>query len=214
MKIRTVEDLNDRIDSDFAWRRKELTIILSQVEKANGKIIETAIRSGLLILYAHWEGFVKNSAELYLNFVSNRKLKNSELSESFIALIFKKELDSCQLTNKNTVHTQVLNYILNSAEERSSMPYKGIIDTKSNLSSDVLKELLSIIGLDYLEYELKANLIDIKLLKNRNEIAHGQYLGVEQAEFRIIYNEIISLIIDIKNAICNAAIEGKYRRIR
>jgi hypothetical protein len=108
----------------------------------------------------------------------------------------------------------VLNFLFDNREERASIPSKGIIDSASNLSSDILKEMLTTIGIDYSVYQLKSVVIDIKLLKNRNEIAHGQYIELEKEEFDYLFVEIDSIMESIKNNISNAAIGEKYRRGR
>lgn len=74
MKIRTIEELQNRLDDDFAWRRKELTVIYTNVSSSKQNQLNTNIRIGVVMLYAHWEGFIKNAAELYLIYVSSKKL--------------------------------------------------------------------------------------------------------------------------------------------
>jgi hypothetical protein len=46
-------------------------------------------RSAILLLYAHWEGFVKKSGEAYVNFVSYQRSSRirSRLSDNFIGII-------------------------------------------------------------------------------------------------------------------------------
>ncbi|WP_219238112.1 MAE_28990/MAE_18760 family HEPN-like nuclease [Stakelama flava] len=41
-------------------------------------------RAGVGLLYAHWEGFVKRSAELYVEYISNRGLKYKNLTTCFV----------------------------------------------------------------------------------------------------------------------------------
>lgn len=62
MKIENLEDLQDKIDKDLAWRKKELTSIKSDVQMSNTKERSEqsrAIRAGITLLYAHWEGAIK-----------------------------------------------------------------------------------------------------------------------------------------------------------
>ena len=67
MKLRTVENLIDFLNEDIAWRKKELSSLKNNILQANVKLRLTAIRAGVVLLYAHWEGFIKRSAEAYLN---------------------------------------------------------------------------------------------------------------------------------------------------
>ncbi len=91
MKIRTVEELQERIDEDFAWRRKELTYLENNIKSSKPHNIKTDLRAGIVLLYAHWEGFIKSAAENYLTFVASKKLNYDELSHCFVALALLKE---------------------------------------------------------------------------------------------------------------------------
>lgn len=61
MKIRTIDELQDYVDKEMSWRRKELSAIKSNIFVAKEFAKNTALRSGIAILYAHWEGMIKNS---------------------------------------------------------------------------------------------------------------------------------------------------------
>ena len=74
MKIKSKEELIDNLTADLAWRKKELTTLYNNVETANSKNLPTALRCASVLLYAHWEGFVKNSAESYLTYIKFQKL--------------------------------------------------------------------------------------------------------------------------------------------
>lgn len=74
MKIRTLNDLQDMIDAEMAWRKKELYALKSNIQSSRAFAKETALRSGIALLYAHWEGAIKNIAYYYLIFVSYQKI--------------------------------------------------------------------------------------------------------------------------------------------
>ena len=44
----------------------------------------TLVRAGVTLLYAHWEGFVKNSSLLYLNYINNQMLNYNELRSLYL----------------------------------------------------------------------------------------------------------------------------------
>ncbi|WP_349409355.1 MAE_28990/MAE_18760 family HEPN-like nuclease [Pseudalkalibacillus sp. SCS-8] len=209
-KIRTIEELEQALDEDFAWRRKELTSLKNEVKKSKDPILKTKIRTGITLLYAHWEGFIKNSADLYLQYVSLRRLSYQELNTSLMALSLKKKMNEFVETNQSSIHSQFIDYILNNLNERAHLPHQDIINTQSNLSSKVLKEIMHTIGLDYTEFKLKENLIDYKLLNSRNNIAHGQYLVIGKDDYLNLHDEIVSLLVLFKNKINNCAINKLY----
>jgi len=74
---RTLEMLQNNLDQDFAWRIKELTTIKNRIPQKKEDLQDALIRAGITMLYAHWEGFIKNATEQYLNYVSLRRLKHS-----------------------------------------------------------------------------------------------------------------------------------------
>src|SRR3974390_1271635 len=101
MKIRTLEELVDALDREMAWRKKELFEIKRLVDSSKDSHREaTLIRSGVAILYAHWEGFVKTAGTAYLNFVSMRRLKYEELADHLLALGMKSKLNQASQTKK------------------------------------------------------------------------------------------------------------------
>ncbi len=212
MKIRTAEDLQTRLDEDFAWRRKELTVIFTNVKSSKTLQLNTNIRIGVVMLYAHWEGFIKNAAEYYLIFVASKKLTLKELSNSMIAVSLKSKLKEFEETNKNTIHTQLVNFLLGDLNIRAQIPTENIIKTQSNLNSGILREILSIIDVDYSVYELKEKYIDSQLLKIRNSVAHGQDPDIGEDEFYELYTEITTLMTAIKGEITNNAIQSTYQK--
>lgn len=210
MKVRTREQLVDLLDSELSWRKKELTFIKSNI-KTNSPNYKTFLRSGILLLYAHWEGFIKNSCEYYLSYVKYQKLKFIELKENFIALGLKNKLTEFEQTNKATIHCQMVEFLLNELNQRASIPDENIIKTGSNLNSMILKEILTSIGIDFSEYELKSNLIDSVLLKNRNSIAHGQYVELDDIEFSNLHSDIIWIMDDVKTKLINSVLLEEYK---
>jgi hypothetical protein len=212
MKIRSAEQLQAVLDSDFAWRRKELTMIMTSVKSSRPNLLNTNIRIGVVILYAHWEGFIKNAAENYLIYVAGKKLQYDELENNFIALSLKTKLIEFESTNKNTVHTQLIDFLFGNLKIKANLPTENIIKTQSNLNSNILKEILSILGIDYKQYELKEKYIDSQLLKIRNSVAHGQNPDITEIDFYELYTEITVMMTSIKTEISNNASLAKYKK--
>lgn len=212
MKIKTIEELQQVLDSDFSWRFKELSILKTNVG-IGGSVAEKAnIRTAIVMLYAHWEGSIKSICEAYLIFVSTRKLKYKELSTCFLAIIMKDKLSKCELTIKATVHNQAIDFILGSMEDRANIPKRDIIKTHSNLNSEVFVDILSTIGIDFSPYALKFNQIDSNLVSLRNTVAHGQYVNLQLPDFETLYADIIGIMSGVKSDIENAASLKSYKR--
>ena len=105
MKIKTVEKLQDRLNEDFAWRKKELIDFQMMIHSTKNR---TICRMGLALLCAHFEGFLKRAANYYIVFVSSQNLRISELRINFAAIYFQGNFDSCNETDKISVYSNVL----------------------------------------------------------------------------------------------------------
>ncbi|WP_293144096.1 MULTISPECIES: MAE_28990/MAE_18760 family HEPN-like nuclease [unclassified Microcoleus] len=211
MSIRTAEELSDRLATDLSWRKKELSEMKSMVEAKNvsDQRHKALVRSGVCILYSHWEGFVKLAANSYLEYVISKKLTYQELSSNFLALAMKEKLKEAKETNKPSLYIPVCDFFISELNQRCILP-KDVISTASNLSSEILKEITYILGIDFSIYSTKSVLIDTKLLKTRNEIAHGNYSVFDRDEYLELHREVIGMLDIFRNQIENAAIEKKF----
>ncbi|MEA5570017.1 MAE_28990/MAE_18760 family HEPN-like nuclease [Calothrix sp. UHCC 0171] len=214
MSIRTAEQLSDKLSNDLAWRKKELSEIKSLVEAKNvsAQRHQVLLRSGVCILYSHWEGFVKLAANSYLEYVRSKRLTYKELSSNFLALAMKEKLKEAKETNKPSLYIPVCDFFLSELNQRCTLP-KDAISTASNLSSEILKEITDILGIDFSLYSTKSILIDAKLLKTRNEIAHGNYSVFDKDEYIELHLEVIGMLDIFRNQIENAAIEQKFMQM-
>ncbi|MFM5889533.1 MAG: MAE_28990/MAE_18760 family HEPN-like nuclease [Dolichospermum sp.] len=211
MKIRTLEQLSDKLAQELAWRKKELSILKSLIDSKSSETAKrnALLRSGITMLYAHWEGFVKVSANSYVEFVAMQKLSYNQLANNFIALAMKDQLDQAKETEKATIYNEVAEFFMTRLNERSVIKYEFRITT-SNLSSSVFKEIICMIGLDYSFYESKEVLMNEKLLQQRNSIAHGNYLEIDQKDYDELHTIVIGMMDTLRNQIDNAASIKQY----
>lgn len=209
MRISTPEELEDKLNDDLAWRRKELSEIYNNIQRATSIALNTNLRIGVVMLYAHWEGFIKTICELYLIYVNQRRLNYSELRDNFVAIKLLSILDKNDSTLSENCATLAIKFIRESLGTRAF--FRSDIETKSNLNSEVFQDILKHIGLDYSKYVVKSKLIDERLLKNRNSIAHGNYLPLDINDYKILYDEITGIMIDIKTTISNNAALQMYK---
>ncbi|MFZ1519166.1 MAG: MAE_28990/MAE_18760 family HEPN-like nuclease [Ignavibacteriaceae bacterium] len=210
MKIRSAEDFSDRISSDIAWRRKEVQTLLNYARSSNGRDQMSALRAILPILYSHWEGFIKTSAELYLVFIKSQKYLYKDLKDNFLAIKFYSALKSCEESNRIIFHQQIIQAIRSECNERANIPTENVIRTESNLSSEILRNILVTIGLESDLYELKNQLIDSKLIKIRNEIAHGEETYIDLSDYELLHTEIFNILSDFKNRLENMVITRSF----
>lgn len=212
-KLHTVNQIQDFLDAELSWRVKEIAN-LKTAAQGSGPIPEsTLIRAGLALLYAHWEGFVKNSLTAYLNFVNCQGLKYEELRSCFVVFGLKKNVNELLASRNSTVSISALDFLRHQLGERAQLKIDAAINTESNLSSKVFQNILLSVGFDPAAYETRSHLIDESLLKRRNSIAHGDYLDVGKADWRYLADEIISMMRQVKTEIENAVVFGSYKQL-
>ncbi|MBD2676826.1 MULTISPECIES: MAE_28990/MAE_18760 family HEPN-like nuclease [Nostoc] len=211
MKIRTLEQLSDKLAEELAWRKIELSALKALIDAksfSSGKQ-KALLRSGITMLYAHWEGFIKVAANSYLEFVAMQSLPYNQLSKNFIALAMKDKLDQARETNKATIYSEIAEFFITKLSERSIIKYENRITT-SNLSSSVFREIVCTLGLNYGFYQSKEVLIDKKLLEKRNMIAHGNYLDIDEQQYDELHTQVIQIMDDFRNQIDNCAATKHY----
>ncbi|KQN09693.1 hypothetical protein ASE85_01715 [Sphingobium sp. Leaf26] len=210
--VRTLLQLQDAMDQELAWRIKEVGTF--RVESAKGGQKSKAFtRAGVALLYAHWEGFVKRSAELYLEYVSNRGLKYEELMSCFIVFGLKGKLNTLVASRKSTPNIEAIEFIRGSLGDLAALKMAGAVNTESNLSSSVFENIAKSVGVSTTPYETKFNLIDSSLVGRRNKIAHGEFLDLKSGDFGPLVEEVLDLIRLFKNDLLNAAATEAYKKI-
>lgn len=175
MKIKSKDCFLDLIQRERAWRKKELTEIKHLMHASKKSKNDVLIRSGILLLYAHWEGYVKKVCEGFFYYLNFRGLKYSELQPNFIALGVSEEFDWNFPQKKYSSYIKAVSFVMNrTKEQKFNIDVSARIDTKSNLNSEVLFDLLSMLGIDCEHFIKNKHHIDNRLLKYRNAIAHGE----------------------------------------
>lgn len=87
MKIRCKEELYDRIDEEYTWRFREIASLKTEIQamKSSNTLLFPMVRSLVMLSYAHWEGFVKNSTRYFLNYLSYLGLDQSQTHPALVA---------------------------------------------------------------------------------------------------------------------------------
>jgi len=208
-KIRTVSDAQALLDTDFAWRLQEVSDVKTSIKSA-GPRNRTLIRAGVALLYAHWEGFIKRSSQIYLEYVASQRLKYRELKPCFAVFGLKAQLNFITGSRKHSKSARIIEFLLTEMDSRAVLLYEDSIDTESNLSSVVFQGIAESLGINYRPYETKNNLIDKSLLDRRNKIAHGEFLDIVADDYAKSSDEVVSLMRQYKDDIENALVLKSY----
>ncbi len=224
-----VTKLEDLLYEDWTWRKTEVSelIILAETEEQN-----VLLKSVILLLYAHWEGYIKKSSKTYLKFIVDNQIEVSKLTDNFKYFALKgftKEVFNSSdtlttnnelnfITKFNEINSKTIDKFIriNLENERD----KTIIDTHDNLTPAIFKRILDIIGIKYLDvYESKKTHIDKKLVEYRNSIGHGnrklsssEDFLLEIASLKELRDIIFLIIENFRDDIIQFAKEGYYLR--
>jgi hypothetical protein len=203
--MRTLDELEDSLSQDMAWRRTELQSLLSQVRAAKGPSLSCLCRAGVALLYAHWEGFTKHALSQYLHYVARRRLKLVELENCFVAMALNAQMTKSQGMSQMDRVIQMVASVRDKADDRLRIPVANSVDTQSNLNSDLLFELCTSLGLDASPFATKRALIDYSLLRSRNSIAHGEYMEIGKDGYEELHHEVIGMLGTVHRIVVAAA---------
>jgi hypothetical protein len=196
------EQLEERLDEDLAWRKKEISTLIFIAKGSNEEVI---LKSIILLLYSHWEGYVKKSSKFYIKFICEKKIKINSLCVNFKAVALKNNITRCIESKDSLTLANELNFIdcyLTLEEKNFSIKIdpdsdfdNSIVNTESNLKPKVFKNILGVLGLKYkTALQTREHYINSHLLANRNLIGHGsKFENSSQKDFSLSIADIEKL---------------------
>lgn len=209
-KIHTVEALDREIDAEISWRKHELTTTLHLAQQSSGTDQRANLRAGVVLLYAHWEGWIKTVSQLYIRYVNTKSIPYDSLSEAFLGNALKTRMSAIEEATTPLAHNQFANFMRTGLSKGATLS-EGLVRTESNLSSTVFFDILARLGLERRAlYSMRANRIDTDLVHKRNTIAHGQYLDLTMSDFRSLRIDVLEILELFTDDVRNAASTGGY----
>lgn len=188
------------ITSDLDWREAEIAsmrlILSAPATTSTQKMV--LLRAAWALLYAHYEGFCKNTLAAYYDHITQSGVACKDLPASTKLYALQKKLT--QLRNLDD-RDFVFEIGLFDDEFLSTAPIFPDVDTQSNLWPNVLINLLETADLNpakVQEHESKLR----TLVARRNKIAHGEnniitevnyYKTYETAVYDVMYDLAIQV---------------------
>ena len=102
MNINGIEDFEDELVEDLAWRKREMINLSFAVEAESTDLQKSVlVRAGISLLCAHWEGYIRHAANAYIMLISSQKIKVKELKDNFLTLKMKKKISQVSVSKKH-----------------------------------------------------------------------------------------------------------------
>ncbi|MFC9990392.1 MAE_28990/MAE_18760 family HEPN-like nuclease [Streptomyces globisporus] len=201
------------IDRQLARRKVELSNLSLMVSEQNPDPhrLSCIARSAVVLAYAHWEGFVKRGSSSYVDFVNSAQVRVVDLKFPFQAA----HVLSAFKRASGTVKTRYLGELLREIDARRteifSVSPDKCINTESNLSSGVFKEIVQGVGLEVLPiYETRSVFIDQRIVLARNQVAHGELVSFDGQDVKDRIDGVRLLIDTYASQLKDAAVAGEY----
>jgi predicted DNA-binding protein len=198
-----LDNFAEKLDRDWAWRIREIvshTLLLSNADSHQETLLA---KLGVILLYSHWEGFVKNATKEYLLIFSRDDMKS--VSPHVQAVFFLKHLQKNQYVNVDYKLAIESVERISRCDIVATREIKDVVNVKSNLNASVFKDLLSIVNVDDDFIELKSNYIDREFVGVRHAVAHGSHRVISKDGYTELKEVILKLIEMFKSFIVDSA---------
>lgn len=207
-----LEDSLQEIAENLDKRRLEITNIRRLILNYKGKPLETTIVSmGIALLYANWEGYVREICQLYLEYIEKAGYCTRELNADMLGYLWTTALKpltgGLNIDKKRAIAELALNSMGDTVHFSDN---ERNINVKSNLSFDVLSDLatqLCINDSSLVPYKHHLN----SMVNLRNNIAHGSTpRSLTYKDFEQHANCLINLMEKFETMVFRAAEKSTF----
>ncbi|WP_366940547.1 MAE_28990/MAE_18760 family HEPN-like nuclease [uncultured Rhodospira sp.] len=216
-KPRTSNDLLYQLDADLSWRRHELSELHSVIKSSDEARANVLTRALIPLLYAHFEGYIRFCILKYFQYLETLGLPYSDLERQIYINSFLKKTKSMFGAGANLISISGhIDEIISSQHNRCTHVDSSLVDARSNLNSNVLKELCYLCSLDYGDFLKHELFLDKFLLSRRNSIAHGEeiYLSSRnvkgESEVKKFIDQTLEMMLLFKASVSSKVAEQKY----
>jgi hypothetical protein len=207
----TENDLSTIFDTDLIWRRKELSDMKAAIKTADLPARPVLLRAIIAMSYAHWEGYIRTCANRYFEHLTLRKKPFVAFERQIYVNSILGRLDALRRGRASVAdRCKLVNEILDGRDGRFSYVNPDLVDTRSNLNTDVIKDICMICNVDSKHFEDTRAFLDILLLKRRNAIAHGQQEFIQADEVDDLVASTLGLMGFFRNLLENKIYTKAY----
>lgn len=211
MRRQSTEDLSNRLTEQLAWRKHELINLANMIGSGRGHEQEVLLRAGTVLLYAHWEGFIKAAANTYVEFVESHQPRFEQLNIGLLATALKGRLEELAEADAGTSYFKFIKMMRSDLGRKAGLRIDQIPRTESNLTSVTFKKIVMALGLDYSVYDLQGPAID-EVVSDRHLVAHGDRPVINVITYDQRHKRVLKLLDEFNTQIVNAATMKSYYR--
>jgi hypothetical protein len=204
-----IEEITDNLDK----RRQEITNLRRVLQNHVNKPLEvTVVRMAIPLLYANWEGYVKEVCQLYLEYIEKSGTITRELRADLLGYLwtsFLKPLTGGLNFERKKAIAELALYCMDNCVEFADSEKN--INTKSNLNFAILEEISRHLCLNISTLEPWKHHLNV-LVNLRNNIAHGSFPSSMNYEiFEESACSLMALMESFENVIVNTLLSHGFR---
>lgn len=224
--MKDYDNITAELENDWNWRFTELVRLENtyKIVEENSKIVVR--KAQILLLYSHFEGYVKFAFLYYIVAINESSIKIKDLTSMLKTAAmhnvfrgyknlnkpgryFPKELPNETELKECSRRLEFVERYHLFLENIARIPDE-ISDTQSNLKPEVLYKILFQLGFSLDSFKKYQGEIQ-KLLNYRNNIAHGVHQeNIEKFPYEKIKSSIMLIIEAIRELIRDSLCENRY----
>ncbi|WP_143510269.1 MAE_28990/MAE_18760 family HEPN-like nuclease [Pseudonocardia sp. Ae717_Ps2] len=223
-------DLRAELENDLSWRLDELrhlrNLLLPTADQESWPV--SSMRTLLVMQYAHLEGYVRNSANIYVAFINSIQAAASDVRAELVAAALLQEFEAVRkgggveaqedgdengvLLKRAKSQVAFVNKIRMILENPVEIDSGSAVSLDMNLSADVLRRQLFVLGIPSERVE-RAQFSALEFVRRtRHDIAHGNRKErISTGEFQAHTSQSERFMSDLARLITSAARDGWYR---
>lgn len=174
----------------------------------DGELEATGIAAAIPLLYAHWEGYVRESIQLYLDYIEQCNMRFRDLDLAALAFAWDSELR--KLSGGHN-HAKAAAFLLFGSSNWSKPVKFGdierAVDLKSNAGSKVIASLANQLCVDLQSIQAMGAHLD-DFVEVRNRIGHGKTFKVNRKNL-FMYAQLMRQLVLLFEAALLAAVSSR-----
>ncbi len=205
--VASLEALAEALDDQLALRRRELDVLASGIELLREGVARDArTRACWVLLYAHWEGFVKAAVACYMDLFNSRGALLSGVHTGLRAVALRRSFSD--LPGRSG-----LGAFLSAAEEAWGVaavfrvdPDKMVRHTWEQMDWSALGEAFGAVGGGMSALGVGAQKALGELVQVRNWIAHGDLVSPDAQSFQECRRLVEQAMVALQRQVMDSAV--------